>query len=52
MMRNKCGKLIGDPNGAPRYMKYCFKKRGSDMVRAWTDAETSGTVIYKYRIVL
>lgn len=50
MMRNKCGKLIGDPNGAPRYRKYCFKQRGSGMVNAWTEAETSGKVIYKYLI--
>ncbi|KAK0594178.1 hypothetical protein LWI29_029516 [Acer saccharum] len=42
VMRNKCGKLIGDPNGAPRYRKYCFKQRGSGMVNAWTEAETSG----------
>ncbi|KAK0608706.1 hypothetical protein LWI29_034838 [Acer saccharum] len=41
-MRNKCGKLIGDPNGVPRYRKYCFKQRGSGMVNAWTEAETSG----------
>ena len=52
MMRDKCGKLIGDPNGAPRYTKYCFKQRGSNMVTAWTEAETNGKVIYKYITVL
>ncbi|KAK0570868.1 hypothetical protein LWI29_007685 [Acer saccharum] len=42
VMHNKCGKLIGDPNGVPRYRKYCFKQRGSGMVNAWTEAETNG----------
>ena len=52
MMRDKCGKLTGDPNGAPRYRKYCFKQRGSDMVNACTKAETSGKVIYNYLILV
>jgi hypothetical protein len=52
VMRDKCGKLTGDPNGAPRYRKYCFKQRGSDMVNAWTKAETSGKVIYNYLILV